>query len=54
MNDSVCNGGDGDGELLHNLQLNFPITLGLNLAGKFNRNKPKKKTEAKKKHNLIF
>ena len=48
MNDSVCNGGDGDAELLHNLQLNFPITLGLNLAGKFHRNKSKKKTEAKK------
>ena len=47
MNDSVCNGGDGDAELLHNVQLNFPITLGLNLAGKIHRNKSKKKTEAK-------
>ena len=54
MNDSVCNGGDGDAELLHNLQLNFPITLGLNLAGKIHRNKSKKKTEAKKTTQFNF
>ena len=52
MNDSVCNGGDGDAELLHNLQLNFPITLGLNLAGKFHRNRLKKKKEAKKNNTI--
>ena len=32
-NDSVCNGGDL--ELYPNPHINFPITLGLNLAGRF-------------------